>query len=1470
MAVQGDPTPRNVEPAAMSAPRCKRSRAARWARGIAFALSAAVLALLLAVMATVWWAFNNDNGVTTLLSRVPGLTVTAPQGRLNGGPFRADKLTYRQGGLSVVATEVAWQDLRWSFRPHPSIWFGIEIQALSAGRVDVRTGSSATTKAPPVSLRLPLALALPEARVGTLQIDALPSVSDVKATLSLGAEGGSLHRVESLDFTLEKLNAQLRGTVGADAPLPVALQAQAQSVEGAPTPWRGNATVSGPLAKLDVQVQASAGAATQRTPASIEARTTLEPYAIWPLNALDATLRDVDLASLMHNVPQTRIQGTVKVISPSRDGPLQVDAKLLNDGPGRWDAQRLPISQIDVVASGTLAQRDRIDLTRFDVRLAGNGGQVQGQGQWLRNALNLTFQAQAVRPSQLDARMASMTMTGPSTLRVTGLPSPDRLMDGQGPLADATLDATLQSRIRGPLDARPALTADIEIDARAQRTRDTLVVEVAKFATRVAAARASLSGTARQDAAGQWSVSGKGDVANFDPLPWYPGAPGSAWRAGGHRFDGAWRADVVWPASGRSNTSTPMSLSAAALRGLGEIEVSLADSRLANVPIQGQFSWRHAAGRPADVRVDVKSGTNTAQVQGLWAAQGSDDRWQFDVDTPALATLAPLARLHPALTAWLPRAGAAQAKGRVEGRWPGVASSGTATIDRVQVGDWRIGQAQTAWSLSRNAQAPLAIEWTAREVVQLSSPAEPRDGSPTGIPANNGNPRIESMRLMVNGTLAAHRIDLQATSPLRPPAWSETFAGRRNGDEAERATPPNRGSTFALQGDGAWVPPRNTGDFDGGTWQLNVTTLNARSRDPAVPEAWVDARNVRASVKLDRDLGVQDAQIAPGAARVLGAGLRWTLARVQRDQGSGAPPAVNVDAQLDPVRVAPLLTRFLPGYGWGGELQVGGQLIVRTTPQRFDVDWLLERRGGDLTITDEGLTQSLGLSDLRLALNASNGTWHFTQAAAGTNFGVLVGAQTVRVPPATRWPTAQTPLEGVVSWRVENLTTLAPWLPVGWRAGGTLGANASLGGRFGAPEYVGEVTASKLALRNILEGVDVRDGDLKIQLRGADAKIDRMVFRGGEGELRVEGGATFGATPALNVRFTADRFQALGRVDRRVVTSGQASVGVKNDAWQIDGKFKVDEGLIDLSRRDAPRLDNDVTIVRRAGGPALQASAVAATGATTPPFSSPPPDAVSTGDASVTAAGTNTELPVLRGPARQSRINVQVDLGDKLHLKGRGIDTRLAGSIAMTSPANRLTVQGTIRTESGIYNAYGQNMVIERGQIRFTGPLDDPRLDIVALRPNLEIRVGVTITGTAQNPRVRLFSEPEMNDTDKLSWLILGRAPEGLGRADTALLQRAALALWAGEDGESPSDALLKTLGLDEFSVRSTESGDVRDTVIRVGKQIGRRWYIGYERGINTSTGTWQVIYRVAQRLTVRAQSGSDNSLDAILTWRWN
>ena len=170
--------------------------------------------------------------------------------------------------------------------------------------------------------------------------------------------------------------------------------------------------------------------------------------------------------------------------------------------------------------------------------------------------------------------------------------------------------------------------------------------------------------------------------------------------------------------------------------------------------------------------------------------------------------------------------------------------------------------------------------------------------------------------------------------------------------------------------------------------------------------------------------------------------------------------------------------------------------------------------------------------------------------------------------------------------------------------------------------------------------------------------------------------------------------------------------------------------------------------------------------------------------------------------------------------------------------------------------------------LTFVGEVANPRLDIVAIRPNLDQRVGVTVSGSALSPRVSLFSEPPLSDTEKLALLVTGRSYDTLAGNQTLLLQRAALALLAG-DGSGEGRNIMDMMPLDELSVRQTE-GAVPDTVVSIGKQISDRIYVGYERGLSAAAGSWQVVYRIAQRFTLRAQAGQDSALDLVWMFRWN
>jgi translocation and assembly module TamB len=205
-------------------------------------------------------------------------------------------------------------------------------------------------------------------------------------------------------------------------------------------------------------------------------------------------------------------------------------------------------------------------------------------------------------------------------------------------------------------------------------------------------------------------------------------------------------------------------------------------------------------------------------------------------------------------------------------------------------------------------------------------------------------------------------------------------------------------------------------------------------------------------------------------------------------------------------------------------------------------------------------------------------------------------------------------------------------------------------------------------------------------------------------------------------------------------------------------------------------------------------------------------------------------------------------------------------SSAQTKGQPRLT--GTVRTVSGTFKAYGQQLDIEEGELRFTGPYDNPSLNVLALRSKLSQRVGVQINGTALSPVVRLYADPELPEAEKLAWLVLGRSPAG-GGAETALLQQAALALM-GRNDNGTGVSLAQKIGLDELSVGGASSGGVSGTTLTVGKRLSQDFYVAYETGLAGTVGTLQVFYDLSRRFTLRTTTGNQSAVDLIFTHRYD
>ncbi len=1360
---------------------------------------AVVLAVVTAVLGAIagggWWLARTEGGTRWLLAQVPGVTVDGWRGALLDERLGADRLRIEWGPAaarqSVTVSGLQAEGLRWTWQPLPGAWVGLDAARLAATRVDVDTGPpSGQPLKPPATLALPARVRIAALEVGSLALNAGVPITALSGALALGDDGR--HRVERLRLQRERLALEGDVSIASTAPHGVAGTLRLRPDDGS---FDATLDARGPLARLALAATLQGRPAPGRRTPAADVRAVVAPFLPWPLVELNGRTEALDLSAFGRALPQTRLAGVVDVKTSAKDAPIGAAVALTNGLPGRWNEGRLPLGRLVVDLQASAAQRERVELKAFDLQLAdaaGPAGQVRGQGAWNGHELTLQTTLDTLRPQRLDARAAAMQLSGPLGFTLRGVPSP---APGAAPPPPWSL--ALQAALDGRLDAAPQ-----PVNVALRATADAGGVDVSELRAQSGAAVAQLKAGARRDSGG-WRIASAGSLADFDPLPWWPGDSGSAWRQGPHRFSGAWQLDVRVPAD--AARVAPLAL-LPRLAGSGTLR--LQESMLAGVPLALDLALGQAPGRgaaPSHLVGELHLGNNTLTLDGEGdpAGNGARDRLALKLDAPALPVLAPLLRLLPDAAAWAPRSGSAKADASVTGRWPELRTEGAVEAQDFAAGTLAIARTRATWQL--------AFDTSGRQPLELQAEA-------AGL--RLGTQRAELLRADLRGTLREHRLRLDAALPLAPPAAAEQLLGLRA----------RTGTRAGLTGEGRWQPePGGGGRWRGQVSRLAVGAWDGQALAGDGPAQWADARDLAAELQFDATGKLVRLQADAGRLTLADTfALRWD--RVDADL-RGERPALALRAEIDPFPVAPLLARLQPSFGWRGDLRLAASIDVKAA-ERFDADIVFERRDGDLQVKDEGGTQALGLTDLRIALAAHDGTWFFTQAFAGRALGEMAGAVSVRTSPLARWPERDAPLDGVLQARVANLGVWGAWVPAGWRLAGELRTSATVGGRFGAPEYTGQIEGREIGVRNLLQGVNISNGEVTVKLQGERAMIERFTLKGGDGTLAISGGAEFGSAPNARLKLAAERFRLLGRIDRQLTTSGNAELALAADLVKLDGKFVIDEGLFDTSRRDAPGLDDDVTIRR-------------------------PEDA---------------EVAAEAAPAQRARRNVavavDVDLGQSLRVRGRGLDTSLRGLLRITTPGGRLAINGTVSTADGTYAAYGQKLDIDRGIVAFSGAADNPRLDILALRPNTDMRVGVSITGNALTPRVRLYSETDMSDTDKLSWLVLGRAPDGLGRTDALLLQRAAVALLAGED-EAPTDAIIRTLGLDEVSLKQTD-GEVRETVVSLGKQLSRRWYVGYERGVNATTGTWQLIYRIAQRFTLRAQSGQENSLDLIWTWKFD
>ncbi len=526
--------------------------------------------------------------------------------------------------------------------------------------------------------------------------------------------------------------------------------------------------------------------------------------------------------------------------------------------------------------------------------------------------------------------------------------------------------------------------------------------------------------------------------------------------------------------------------------------------------------------------------------------------------------------------------------------------------------------------------------------------------------------------------------------------------------------------------------------------------------------------------------------------------------------------------------LAPLMTLLESAPPFTTDLRVNGNWNLRAGTA-LDGTLRLRRQSGDVRMKDPAL--NLDLATLELDLDAVASRVSARVEAASREAGQLRAegqATLARLGAGFTLPRSA-PLAWTAQFDVSDLRLLRPFLPVGVRADARLNADLSGSGSLAAPRIDGRIDASRLRFAMPEAGIAISDGTLKLLLTDDRVKVQEGELigpgeiQGGGGRIVVSGEAQW-KNPQAGLTLNFEQFAVTHRSDRRVVVSGATRLKLDPKRMQLTGELTADRARLEMPEASRPRLSSDVVVVGR-----------------------PPPEKKAA-----------QRIPL--------ELDLKLNLGKDFLFKGGGLDARLGGQLRVFTVNTVLRGEGRIQVEQGRYAAYAQSLDIERGVLNFIGPIENPGLDVLAVRQTPTVKVGVQVRGTVQRPLVTLYSDPPLPDTEKLAWLVLGHGLENGGQQEFALLQIAAGALLSQAESVSMQAKLADALRIDSFGVRGGEGDDLATTVVSVGKRLSSRATLSYEQSLDGLNQVVKVLYQLSPRVRLEAQAGQPSSFDAFYT----
>lgn len=232
--------------------------------------------------------------------------------------------------------------------------------------------------------------------------------------------------------------------------------------------------------------------------------------------------------------------------------------------------------------------------------------------------------------------------------------------------------------------------------------------------------------------------------------------------------------------------------------------------------------------------------------------------------------------------------------------------------------------------------------------------------------------------------------------------------------------------------------------------------------------------------------------------------------------------------------------------------------------------------------------------------------------------------------------------------------------------------------------------------------------------------------------------------------------------------------------------------------------------------------------------------------------------------------NLRIHIGDDVRVEAMGLKARLTGNLNVIQDNGTLGLTGQISVPSGSFKAYGQDLLVRRGEFHFVGAVANPLLDLEAIRnPDRtadDVIAGIRVTGSVDSPQVAVFTDPAKSETEALSYLIRGEGLDPSGDSDNTMITSALINLGLSQ-GSHVFESLGDAVGISGLGFETEGVGDSSQLVVSGYVLPGLK--VKYGVGIFDSLATLTLRYRVIPKLYVEAVSGVDQALDLLYSFEF-